>query len=88
MTKIDIETVILSDEEPGQSDAASSGIAWTAGVKATVFYDISDETYGYCLSGIGWDGNYFETDDVTGFSTPSEALEEARAQYNENMEAA
>jgi len=76
----DIKTVKLSKSAPGQTDAGASGMAWQAGCLVTIFED-DDGTFGYCYHGISGDGNSFESDDVTGFSTAREAEADARANY-------
>jgi len=74
----DIKTIQLSKDEPSISGANSaSGAAYTEGTEATIFQD-DDGDYGYCLHGIGQDGNYFESEDVDGFNTADEAEQAAR----------
>jgi len=69
----DVETILLSETEPSQTDAGASGMAWTSGEKAVVFYDTLTGTWGYCIYGIGYTGLAFETDDVVGFASLEEA---------------
>ncbi len=80
---IEIET--LSETEPRQTPCPPSGMAWQAGDEVIVFYDTRSGTYGYCFSGVSPDGLAYESDDVTGFTSPEEALQDAREAYAEAL---
>ena len=79
--RVDIETITLSEAEPRQTPAGASGEAWQAGDKVTVFYSTEDGAFGYCFHGVGQGGLAYESEDVTGFHSPQEALEAAREEY-------
>ena len=72
----DIKTIQLSKNTPGQSRTGGYG----AGCLVTIFQD-DDGDYGYCYHGVSADGNFFESDDVTGLDSVKEAEADARANY-------
>lgn len=69
------DDVLLTETEPRVVDAGASGQAYTEGERAAVFYYTGDGTWGYHTYGVA-DGISYESDDVTGFENPKEALED------------
>ena len=78
----DIKTIQLSAKAPHQTGAGRSGMAYQEGTLATVF-QTDDGDYGYCYHGVGPGGNYFESEDVTGYRTAQEAEADARENYQD-----
>ena len=76
----DIKTIKLSKNEPGQTDAGKSGMAYTMGCLATIF-QTDDGDFGYCYHGVGYGGNAFESEDEAGFASAKEAEQDARSNY-------
>lgn len=77
--RLDITTILLSEQEPRQTAAGASGMAYQEGDFVTIFK--CDDGFGYCYHGVGRDGNAYESEDVTGFATLAEAVADARASY-------
>jgi hypothetical protein len=76
----DIKTILLSKNAPGQTSAGRSGMAYRMGCYATIFED-DDGWFGYCYHGVGYGGNAFESEDLTGFASVKDAEADARACY-------
>lgn len=80
-------TYTLTSTKPQQTDAGASGMAYTLGTDVTIFETEADG-WGYCFHGVGWNGNAWESDDMTGFDSERAALAAALEEWLEQGEGA
>ena len=75
-------TETLTENAPSITDAGASGWATTDGTNAVIVADATTGTYGYYFASRS--GNFYaESDTESGFATPEEALEAAKARWFE-----
>lgn len=72
-----VEDILLSENDPHVTGCSPSGWAWQMGDRLSVFYDTASGSWGYCFYGVSRDGNAYEGDDITGFTSADEARKDA-----------
>ena len=73
-----IMTLTLSPKKPNRA----SDNEYTTGHEATIFQEEKTGTFGYRYHGVNHHGQYYQSQDVTGFKTKDAATKDALENYN------
>jgi hypothetical protein len=74
----DIMTLTLSNNKPLKTGSGE----YTVGEEVTIFQNETDGTYGYRYQGINHQGNFYQSQNFTGFETKQAAMKQAIDNYN------